>query len=71
MGRVVLLGDAAFVGRPHCGMGVTKAAEDAVALAQALADAQTPVPAALAAFDAQRRPVDDHVVQHARALGKG
>lgn len=68
-GRVVLLGDAAFVGRPHCGMGVTKAAEDAVALAQALAQPATPVVAALAAFDAQRRPVDDHVVQHARALG--
>ena len=27
-GRVVLLGDAAFVARPHTGMGVTKAALD-------------------------------------------
>ena len=35
-GRVVLAGDAAFVARPHVGMGVTKAAGDAVALADAL-----------------------------------
>lgn len=34
-GRVVLIGDAAFVARPHVGMGVTKALEDAQALAQA------------------------------------
>ena len=35
-GRVALVGDAAFVARPHVGMGVTKAAGDAVALADAL-----------------------------------
>lgn len=33
-GRVVLSGDAACVARPHVGMGVTKAAEDALCLAQ-------------------------------------
>ena len=33
-GRVVLTGDAAFVARPHVGAGVTKAALDAVSLAQ-------------------------------------
>jgi 2-polyprenyl-6-methoxyphenol hydroxylase-like FAD-dependent oxidoreductase len=37
-GRVALLGDAAFVARPHVGAGVTKAAIDAAALADALAD---------------------------------
>lgn len=67
--RVVLLGDAAFVGRPHCGMGVTKAAEDAVALAKALAAPDCEVAEALSAFDAERRPIDSHVVEHARALG--
>ena len=36
-GRVAVLGDAAFVARPHTGMGVAKAGEDAVALADALA----------------------------------
>ena len=36
-GRVALLGDAAFVARPHVGAGVAKAAEDAVVLADLLA----------------------------------
>src|SRR5207244_3987966 len=35
-GRVALLGDAAFVARPHVGMGVTKAALDAACLARSL-----------------------------------
>lgn len=35
-GRVALLGDAAFVARPHVGAGVTKAALDAASLADAL-----------------------------------
>jgi 2-polyprenyl-6-methoxyphenol hydroxylase-like FAD-dependent oxidoreductase len=34
-GRVVLLGDAAFVARPHVGAGVTKAALEAASLAEA------------------------------------
>ena len=37
-GRVVLLGDAAFVARPHVGAGATKAALDAASLAGCLAD---------------------------------
>jgi 2-polyprenyl-6-methoxyphenol hydroxylase-like FAD-dependent oxidoreductase len=51
-GRVALVGDAACVARPHVGMGVTKAAQDAEALARHLRD--TPVPQALAAFSAER-----------------
>ena len=35
-GRVALLGDAAFVARPHVGAGVTKAALDAASLADAV-----------------------------------
>src|SRR4029077_9252333 len=35
-GRVVLLGDAAYVARPHVGLGVTKAALDAASLARSL-----------------------------------
>jgi 2-polyprenyl-6-methoxyphenol hydroxylase-like FAD-dependent oxidoreductase len=37
-GRVALLGDAAFVARPHVGAGVTKAALDAASLADVTAD---------------------------------
>src|SRR4029079_17269087 len=43
-GRVAVVGDAAFVARPHVGAGVAKAAEDALVLAEALAagsDTQT------------------------------
>lgn len=46
-GRVVLIGDAAYVARPHVGAGVTKAAEDACALAVAV---QTDVIAGIEAF---------------------
>src|SRR6266542_618011 len=35
-GRVAILGDAAFVARPHVAAGVLKAAEDALALSEAL-----------------------------------
>src|SRR5262249_58334412 len=35
-GRVAILGDAAFVARPHVAAGVSKAAADAIALAAAL-----------------------------------
>ncbi|HZD63586.1 MAG TPA: FAD-dependent monooxygenase [Xanthobacteraceae bacterium] len=37
-GRVALLGDAAFVARPHVGAGVTKVALDAASLADATAE---------------------------------
>lgn len=67
-GRVALVGDAAFVGRPHCGMGVTKAAQDAAVLAEVL-DQTADIPAALDRFDALRCAVNTQVVNHARALG--
>ena len=67
-GRVALLGDAAFVARPHVGMGVTKAAGDAMTLADALTQAPD-VGAALASYEAERRPIGAAVVDHARELG--
>jgi 2-polyprenyl-6-methoxyphenol hydroxylase-like FAD-dependent oxidoreductase len=67
-GRVVLLGDAAFVARPHCGMGVTKAAGDAVELVKALADGADIV-AALKAYEKLRVQFGEFIVEHARALG--
>jgi 2-polyprenyl-6-methoxyphenol hydroxylase-like FAD-dependent oxidoreductase len=67
-GRLALVGDAAFVGRPHCGMGVTKAAQDAAVLAEVL-DQTADIPAAMAQFNARRCATNTHVVNHARALG--
>ena len=68
-GRVALLGDAAFVARPHCGAGVAKAAEDAMALVDALTDAGDDVGQGLAAYEAQRVPASVALVDRARELG--
>lgn len=68
-GRVALLGDAAFVARPHVGMGVTKAIGDAARLADALTEAGGDVPSALDAFDRARRPYGAAIVARSRSLG--
>jgi len=67
-GRVALLGDAAFVARPHCGMGVTKAAGDALAIVEAL-ERHASVEEALADYSEQRCRFGTSIVQHARHLG--
>ncbi|MGF6905310.1 2-polyprenyl-6-methoxyphenol hydroxylase-like FAD-dependent oxidoreductase [Paraburkholderia sp. GAS348] len=67
-GRIALLGDAAFVTRPHRGMGVTKAGGDAMALVAALSR-ETDVRRALVAYSDVRTPIGKAIVQHARHLG--
>ncbi|GEC57802.1 2-polyprenyl-6-methoxyphenol hydroxylase-like FAD-dependent oxidoreductase [Bradyrhizobium japonicum] len=67
--RTVILGDAAFVARPHVGMGVTKAAADAAALVDALRAHPADLPAALAEFESIRLPFGAAVVRRARHLG--
>ena len=68
-GRVALLGDAPFVARPHCGMGVTKAAGDAMTLVDALHEADGDVTTACAIYEAARRKIGAAVVAHACELG--
>ena len=68
VGRIALLGDAGFLARPHVGAGVTKAAEDAQALAAAL-QSSADVPVALRRFEAARLAPNRRVVEHARMLG--
>jgi 2-polyprenyl-6-methoxyphenol hydroxylase-like FAD-dependent oxidoreductase len=65
--RVAIVGDAAFVARPHVAAGVSKAADDAAALAQAL-DGED-VPAALRRFEAGRLPENRKIIERARQLG--
>jgi len=67
-GRVALIGDAAFVARPHVGAGVTKAAEDARELAAAL-EGSGSVEEGLRQFEEARLRVGRRVVQRARHLG--
>ncbi|MGC1779173.1 MAG: FAD binding domain-containing protein [Xanthobacteraceae bacterium] len=66
-GRVAIVGDAAFVARPHVAAGVSKAADDASALAEAL-DAED-VEAALRRFEAGRLPENTKIIERARHLG--
>ncbi len=66
-GRVALSGDAACVARPHVGMGVTKAAEDALALARHLSEG--PVEAALAGYSAERVPAARAAFERSQHLG--
>ncbi len=68
-GRVALLGDAAFIARPHVGAGVSKAAQDAIALAAALAASGGDVTAGLAAYQAARLPQGQRIVRRAQELG--
>lgn len=67
-GRVAIIGDAAFVARPHVGAGVAKAADDAAALAAALTQADD-VERGLLRFEAERLPVGRRIIQYARRLG--
>jgi 2-polyprenyl-6-methoxyphenol hydroxylase-like FAD-dependent oxidoreductase len=66
-GRVAIIGDAAFVARPHVAAGVAKAADDAAALAAAL-EAHSVV-AALRRFEAERLPIGRRIIERARHLG--
>jgi len=68
-GRTLLLGDAAFVARPHTGYGVTKAAEDAVALAHCLAAAGDDIDSGLAEWGALRLAAGRQTVERGRLLG--
>jgi 2-polyprenyl-6-methoxyphenol hydroxylase-like FAD-dependent oxidoreductase len=66
-GRVAIIGDAAFVARPHVAAGVSKAADDAAALAAALDNDD--MEAALRQFEADRLPDNNRIIERARHLG--
>jgi 2-polyprenyl-6-methoxyphenol hydroxylase-like FAD-dependent oxidoreductase len=67
-GRVAILGDAAFVARPHVAAGVSKAADDAAALVEALVH-NNDIEAALKAFESARLPDNRRIIERARHLG--
>jgi len=66
--NIALLGDAAFVARPHVGMGVTKAAADAFVLAEELGSGEA-IPASLERFEQARLAFGAAVIRRARHLG--
>src|SRR5262245_34925265 len=67
-GRVAVVGDAAFVARPHVAAGVSKAADDAAALAESLQRENT-VEAALKSFETARLAQNHRIIERARHLG--
>ena len=66
-GRVAIIGDAAYVARPHVAAGVSKAADDAASLAAAL-DGQD-IEAGLRRFEMERLPENMKIIERARHLG--
>jgi 2-polyprenyl-6-methoxyphenol hydroxylase-like FAD-dependent oxidoreductase len=66
-GRVAIIGDAAFVARPHVAAGVSKAADDAAALAAAV-DGDD-IEAGLRCFEAERLPRGNRIIERAWHLG--
>jgi 2-polyprenyl-6-methoxyphenol hydroxylase-like FAD-dependent oxidoreductase len=68
-GRSVLIGDAAFVARPHVATGVTKAALDAQCLADSLLAEPDDLPSALTRFERARLPSGRDLVARGRWLG--
>ncbi|WP_426409996.1 FAD-dependent monooxygenase [Bradyrhizobium ganzhouense] len=64
-----LIGDAAFVVRPHTAMGVSKAAGDVMALRRHLS-AEENLPRALLAYEQERRPVGAAIAAYGRRLGE-
>jgi 2-polyprenyl-6-methoxyphenol hydroxylase-like FAD-dependent oxidoreductase len=67
-GRVAILGDAAFVARPHVAAGVSKAADDASALVESL-QKESSVETALKRYETARLPENYRIIERARHLG--
>ena len=70
-GRSCLIGDAAFVLRPHIGAGTAKAADDAWQLGNALQNITgRQIPVRLKGWEAQQLPTARRALQRARAVGQ-
>jgi hypothetical protein len=67
-GHVALIGDAGFVARPHVGVGVLKAGQDAAALARSL-DGSGSVPEGLRRYEGERLQPNIDAVEFGRYLG--
>jgi 2-polyprenyl-6-methoxyphenol hydroxylase-like FAD-dependent oxidoreductase len=68
-GRAILLGDAAFVARPHTGAGAGKAAANALALGKALRDTGTDIDIGLATWQQSQWAEGKRMAQWGMSLG--
>lgn len=69
-GRACLLGDAAFVARPHTAAGTAKAAADAIELAESL-DGHDGLGEALNSWEANRLEAGEELVAEGKRMGDG
>ncbi len=69
-GRVALVGDAAAAARPHAAAGTAKAAADAWTLADALADADGDIPAALRKWEPGRLELSARLLDRVIEMGE-
>jgi 2-polyprenyl-6-methoxyphenol hydroxylase-like FAD-dependent oxidoreductase len=70
VGNRVLIGDALRTAHFSIGSGTRLAFEDAIAVAKALREHRGDVPAALASYEAARRPIVEKIVAAADASGE-
>ena len=68
-GRIALIGDAAFVARPHAAAGTAKAAEDAWTLASALKANHPDIPEALQKWEIPQLELGSSLVNRAAQIG--
>jgi 2-polyprenyl-6-methoxyphenol hydroxylase-like FAD-dependent oxidoreductase len=68
--RIALVGDAAFIPRPHTAASVSKGAANAIALADALIDFNHDVPRALEAWEGDQLALGMHLWKSGQDLGE-
>jgi 2,6-dihydroxypyridine 3-monooxygenase len=71
VGRVCLIGDAAFAARPHAAAGTAKAAENAWTLAEAIKTSGDDLPGALEAWSIRQTTLGASLVARTRHVGEG
>jgi len=71
VGRVCILGDAAFTVRPHAAAGTAKAAENAWTLAEAVKAGGTDLPGALQQWSAHQTALGMNLLERTRHHGDG
>lgn len=70
VGRVAIIGDAAFVARPHAAAGSAKAADDAWALQDVLLEGDSDIPDLLADWEQDRLMVGNQLIDRVSWMGR-
>ena len=71
VGRVCILGDAAFAARPHAAAGTAKAAENAWTLAEAIEACDGDLPGTLQKWSTHQTALGSSLLQRTRHIGEG